>query len=148
MRVDEVMSGWVETCRADDPLDVPARIMRDQGCGCVVVVDDARHPVAVVTDRDICLCALMTFTSLPMLRVSQAMSRNLATCGPGASLAGAEGTMCRWHVRRLPVVDSAGKLVGLLSLDDIAWAVARNRKLSASIELEGLPTETGMRSSP
>jgi CBS domain-containing protein len=120
MRVDEAMTRPVETCKADDPLDLPARLMRDRACGCVVVVDAMRKPLAVVTDRDICMCALRTMSSLQMLRVSQAMSSQLVTCRLAASLAEAEGLMRRWRVRRLPVVDESGVLSGILSLDDIA----------------------------
>lgn len=129
MKIDELMTTRVETCKTTDALDVPARQMRDQGCGCVVVVDDARKPVAVVTDRDICMCALRTMSAPHRLRVAQAMSPWLATCRSGIELAEAERIMRSWHVRRLPVVDGSGVLVGILSLDDLAWAAARSHGL-------------------
>jgi len=140
MRVSDVMTGQVETCRAEDPLDVPARIMRDQGCGCIVVVDDLERAVALVTDRDICIRALATMGSLHVSTVADAMSPHLFTCSPDDTVAAAEGLMRKWHVRRLPVVDERGRPVGLLSLDDLAWAATRTSDL---FDRRVTPSEVG-----
>lgn len=129
MRVRDVMTKPVNTCKAADPLDAPARIMRDQGCGCVVVVDEQGRAVSMVTDRDIFLCALETMRSLHLSKVSEAMSPSVATCRPDDTVAAAEAIMGSRHVRRVPVVDEQGKPVGLLSLDDLAWAAARTHGL-------------------
>jgi CBS domain-containing protein len=131
MKVKELMTQPVRTCRATDGLDAAARTMKDRSCGCVVVVDERERPVAIVTDRDICLCALRTLRPLQLLRVSDAMTSPLRTSRPEDKISDAEAAMGRWHVRRLPVVDAAGRLVGILALDDIAREAARDRSLFA-----------------
>lgn len=120
MRVQQLMSRAVWVCRPADGLDVPARMMRDHDCGCVVVVDEEEKPVAMVTDRDVCLCAVRTLRPLQMLQVSDAMSTGVHVCRAEDSVAEAEATMSLRRVRRLPVVARTGRLVGILSLDDIA----------------------------
>jgi CBS domain-containing protein len=129
MRVQQLMTRAVWTCSPADSLDKAARRMRDHGCGCVVVVDEKDRVCAVVTDRDICLCALRTLRPLQMLRVSDAMSSEIFTCGPEASVAEAEELMAQRRVRRLPVVDARGALVGVVSLDDMAREAGRVKDL-------------------
>ena len=126
MKVQQLMTRATWTCRPADGLDAAARIMRDQSCGSVVVVDEQGKPVAMLTDRDVCLCALRTLRPLQLLRVSDAMSRRLHACGPEDPVADAEATMALRQVRRLPVVDPHGVLIGVLSLDDIARVALRD----------------------
>jgi CBS domain-containing protein len=120
VRVQQLMTRAVWTCRPSAGLDTAVRIMKDYGCGSVVVVDEHGRPVAMVTDRDACLCALETGRALTQVQVSDAMSREIHTCRPEDLVAGAEAVMVRRQVRRLPVVDARGCLVGIVSLDDIA----------------------------
>jgi len=131
MRVQQLMTRAVWTCTPSDALDSAARIMRDHGCGCVVVVDDQDRVRAVVTDRDICLCALRTLRPLQMLKISDAMSSEIFTCRPEDSVAQAEDLMAQRRIRRLPVVDRRGCLVGIVSLDDMAREAARDKDLIA-----------------
>lgn len=99
--------------------------MRDRDCGSIVVVDEHRRPIAVLTDRDICLAALRTGRPLAAIDVQSAMSKRLFTCRIGDTIEQAEQTMSLHQVRRLPVVDARGQLVGLLALDDIAREACR-----------------------
>lgn len=129
MKVERLMTRSVGTCSPTEGLDRAAQTMRSQDCGCVVVTDAASHPTAVVTDRDICLCALRTLRPLQMLHVADAMTSGVITCRPDDTVTRAEAVMGKHHVRRLPVVDADGKLVGILSIDDIAREAARERDL-------------------
>lgn len=129
MRIQQLMIRVVWVCRPSDGLDVPARMMKDHGCSCVIVVDEDDRPVAVLTDRDVCLCAVRTMRPLQMIKVSDAMSSHLYACRPEDPVADAEATMALRLVRRLPVVDRTGRLVGIVSLDDIARGAARDLNL-------------------
>jgi CBS domain-containing protein len=104
--------------------------MWDYDCGCIPVCAGAGvgQPIGVVTDRDICMCALFQGKPLRELRVSDAMAKQLLTCRPEDSLEKAEKAMQAAHIRRLPVVDDEGGLVGMLSLADLARAAARDRR--------------------
>lgn len=125
MDVSKVMQRNVATVATSDRLEAAAELLRDRDCGCVVVVDERWHPVAVLTDRDICLAALRTGEPIAGIGVAAVMSSRLFTCRAGDSIEAAERSMSLHQVRRLPVVDDRGKLVGLLALDDIAREACR-----------------------
>jgi CBS domain-containing protein len=131
MKVAQLMTHPVQTCRAWESLDVAARLMRDHACGCVVVLDGMEHAIAVITDRDVCLCALRTLRPLDAVRVADAMSKAIHVCRLQDDVKRAEFELAAFQVRRLPVVDEEGFVVGLLSLDDLAREASRERDLFA-----------------
>jgi CBS domain-containing protein len=123
--VGSIMSSVVYTCRAGDPLSVPAQVMWDHDCGCVPVVDVDNRVVGMITDRDICMAAYTQGKALSELRVENVCSTKLQTCPADALLTDALRTMARAQVRRLAVTDSEGHLVGILALSDLirhAWS--------------------------
>jgi CBS domain-containing protein len=126
MKIQQLMTRVVWTSRPMDSLDRAARIMMDHDCGSIVVVDDEGLPIAMLTDRDVCMAALKTRRSLDALKVADAMSTRLYACRAEDPVSSAQTTMALRLVRRLPVVDRRGHLVGLLSLDDIAREAARD----------------------
>jgi CBS domain-containing protein len=128
----ELMQRSVAAVKPDDSLEHAARMLRDRACGCVVVVDRDRHPVGVVTDRDICLAALRSGEPLDSIPTSAAMSATVWSCRMHDEVEAAERTMARHRVRRLPVVDSDSKLVGILSLDDLALEACREENWTES----------------
>jgi CBS domain-containing protein len=82
----------------------------------------------MITDRDIVMCALFQAKTLRDLRVSDAtMAQEARTCTPGDFLADAENIMREGKIRRLPVVDDEGRLLGIISLADLAQEAARER---------------------
>jgi CBS domain-containing protein len=99
------------------------RIMWESDCGCVPVVECDGTVVGMITDRDICMAAYTQGRRLTHMTVEGAASKNLVTIGKDESLRRAEELMRDAQVRRLLVVDSAGRLVGLLSLADLARRV-------------------------
>jgi CBS domain-containing protein len=123
MLAHDIMTTDVKTCRPGDSLQVAARLMWEGDCGCVPVVDDEQHVVGVITDRDICMAAFTQGVPLSESRVDSAMAKEVSCIHPDDSPALAETTMQRLQVRRLPVVDRAGVLVGILSLADLAYAM-------------------------
>jgi CBS domain-containing protein len=104
-----------------------AQIMWEADCGCVPVVDDDGKPIAVVTDRDLCMAAYTRGQSLSSMSVSTAASRRLISVRQDAEIATAEHLMREYRVRRLPVVSSDGRLVGILSVNDLARRVQDGR---------------------
>lgn len=128
MRVEELMNKDVRACTPDDSVNEAARIMWEADCGFVPVVDPGtRAVVGVITDRDACMAAYTRGRPLAELRVRDAMSTHVRSCAPGDSLGAAESAMRAAHVRRLPVVDAAGQLQGVLSLADLARGYGRLR---------------------
>jgi len=120
MRVEELMTKDVMTCREHDSLATAARIMWECDCGIVPVVDGEGHLVGTITDRDVCMAAFTQGRTLDQIPVSTASSKIVYSVKPDDSLGAAEALMRDGSVRRLPVVDGEGRVRGLLSLADLA----------------------------
>jgi CBS domain-containing protein len=120
MKVRRLMTSNVYTCSPDDTLTDAARIMWDKDCGCLPVVDADRRVLAMITDRDICMAAYTQGVPLHALHVSSAMSKGLITCTPDKSHAYLERLLRDKQLRRVPVVDAEGRLVGIITLGDLA----------------------------
>lgn len=118
--VRDVMSAAVRTCRADDTLAVAARIMWEQDCGFVPVTDGVGRLVGVVTDRDACMASYTQGKSLLAIPVSAAMASRVVTLHPDDEPARAHELLRTHHLRRLPVVDADQRVVGVVSLKDLA----------------------------
>jgi CBS domain-containing protein len=124
MNVDQIMTRNVKVCHPQDLLNEAARIMWEQPCGAVPVVDEQSRPIGFLTDRDICMAAYTQGKPLDALRVETAMARNVVSCKAEDDLRSAAKQMRDHRIRRLPVIDRDGTLVGLLSLDDLACETA------------------------
>jgi CBS-domain-containing membrane protein len=135
MKVRDLMITDVKSCAPSSSLDAAAQIMWDNDCGCLPVVDGDSRVIAMITDRDICMAAYTQGVALRDSRIASAMSRRVFKCRPENELAAAENTMRLAQVRRLPVVDAQGKLVGIISLNDIAREADREREFRAMREV-------------
>ena len=120
MRVMELMTKKPATCKTSDSLSAAAKLMWDGDCGAIPVVDDGGSVKGMITDRDICMACFTRDRAPSHISVHEAMSHDLFSCLPESNLADAERIMRLNRVRRLPVVDRKGFLVGILSLADIA----------------------------
>ncbi len=119
-RVDAVMTRTVATVLATDSLAHAVKRMRRLSCGSCVVMDEGLRPIAVVTDRDICLHAEWTNRPLSDLAVQAAMSKRVFVCRASDTARAALEQMELHQVRRLPVVGDDGRLCGVVALDDLA----------------------------
>ena len=121
--------------------------MWEQDCGFVPVVDGANMLVGVVTDRDLCMASYMQGAPIASIPVVAVMVSEPVTCGPGATLKAAMGTLTEQQVHRLPVVDSKGALVGVLSMNDVMQvAQARLNVVTAASVLATMAAITKPRS--
>ncbi|MCL2723678.1 MAG: CBS domain-containing protein [Polyangiaceae bacterium] len=138
MKVEDVMTRTVKPCHPDESLARAAQLMWDNDCGCVPVVDDEKRVVGIVTDRDVCMAALLNGRPLHELLVAQAMAHKPVRVGPHDDLREAQQIMRHARVRRLPVVDVKGHLVGILSLHDLAMSAKKDRRLFAGSRMRDL----------
>lgn len=120
MKADDLMTRNVRTCSPTDSLEQAARTMWDSDVGCLVVTDEEQRPIGVITDRDITMAALMQGVPLRDARVASAMSKRVLTCTPSTTVSDLEALMRSAQIRRVPVVDSRGKVVGIVALGDLA----------------------------
>jgi CBS domain-containing protein len=105
-----------------------AKRMRMGHVGDVIVVEQqngSRVPIGILTDRDIVLSIVASDPDhLPFLTVDDAMSSDLFTVRDDADVSDALETMRQHGIRRLPVVNATGTLVGIVTSDDVLRFVA------------------------
>ena len=121
MRVSEIMTSAAVIDQSDDTLAEAAAKMWRQQTGSLLVMD-GEDLVGIITERDV-LKAVAQSVRPQDVRISEVMSKDLVTVGPGTSLREAAKIMADRWIRHLPVVDS-GKLVGVLSQRDLAGVLA------------------------
>jgi len=108
-------------------VDEAARLMREQHVGCLVVVEETlagRLTVGILTDRDIVIAVVARDLDPSVVTVGDVMSTDLATAREGDSVLGALAAMRHKGVRRLPVTDAKGGLIGLITIDDVLGVIA------------------------
>jgi len=115
----DVMQSPAVCCREHDSLNEAARLMWEHDVGALPVVNQAHEPVAMITDRDACMAAYTQGVALAHGAVASAMSKTLVICDVSAPVAEIRELMTKAQVRRVPVVDAAGTLVGVVGLSDI-----------------------------
>jgi CBS domain-containing protein len=123
MKVREVMTADVYTCRPDDSIVQIAELMRDEDIGAVPVVDDDRL-IGMVTDRDIVVRGLADSKDPVAATARSVMTSTLLYCFDDQSVEEALGNMGEQQVRRLPVVDRDKRLVGVVSIGDLCAAAS------------------------
>jgi len=129
MRVDDVMEREVLTCREDESLAEAARVTEVNPSRTAPVVDGLHRVVGIVTRGDICRAAA-TLSAPPVEQPASAvMTRGPRTIGPDRPLDMAHRAMQRHGIRQLPVVDPKGRLVGMLTLDDLGRAAESDMRL-------------------
>jgi CBS domain-containing protein len=117
-----VMSKNPVSCELDTPIREVARMMGEANCGQIPVVDAGMVPVGVITDRDIVLRALASRAAIEDCCARDVMSSPALTVSDHQGLPVAVALMESRQIRRVPVVNAAGALVGMVSVADIANA--------------------------
>lgn len=128
MIVRELMSQDVQCCHPADTLQQAAELMWNQDCGAIPVIDGEQRVIGMITDRDVCMHAMMSGRRLTECAVGDAISADVFACGPSDTVEAAQALMRRRQVRRLPVVDGDQHIVGILSLNDLALRVGRDSR--------------------
>jgi CBS domain-containing protein len=125
MQVKERMTPAAHCCRPDDRLTTAARLMWEHDCGCIPVVDERNVLVGMVTDRDACMAAYTRGLRLDEIPVHTVMAKRAFACKADDTIEAAEVLMRSHQIRRLPVVDSGNKVIGVLSSMDLVRIVAQ-----------------------
>jgi CBS domain-containing protein len=118
-RIRELMTESPRTVSSDATVVEAARVMRDDDVGLVPVVDGDRL-VGTVTDRDIAIRVVAEERDPSSTTVREVASTDLVTIDPEQELGEALRLMAQHQVRRLPVVEEDGRLVGIVAQADVA----------------------------
>lgn len=127
MGVGEICSRDVVFARRNESVAQAARLMREHHVGTVVVVDERngrRFPVGMLTDRDIAVGVVAVGADPAQSNVEGAMPAEVVCVRDTDGLGRAVALMRAQGVRRLPVIDASGALVGVLSADDVLEVLA------------------------
>ncbi|HVS11054.1 MAG TPA: CBS domain-containing protein [Planctomycetota bacterium] len=124
MTVGRICQREVDLAQATEPVRAAARRMESRNVGSLVVIDEAERPMGILTDRDLALRIVAGGLDADATVVVQVMTPQPRTVSEDTPIEDALGLMRSASVRRLPVVDRKGRLVGVLSLDDILSLLA------------------------
>lgn len=119
MSVSRIARTEVDVARPDETVSTAAQRMAARQVGTLVVVDEDRCPLGILTDRDVTVRVVGARRDPQDCRVREAMTADPRTVEETSTIEGALGVMRREGVRRLPVVDHAGRLAGIVTLDDV-----------------------------
>ena len=130
--IREVMTSNPCTIDADKPISYAAKMMRDEDVGLAPVVEGDRL-VGTLTDRDIAIRVVAEGHDPDSTKVKDVASNDVVTVDPQQSLDEALRVMAEHQVRRLPVVEEDGRVVGVVAQADVA-RLADDRKTGEVVE--------------
>ena len=136
MKAREIMTKNPSTVTPDTRLQEAARLMKSENVGLVPVVEgkDSGNLVGVVTDRDIAIRIVAEGRDPSNVSVRDVMSSNVRTCGENDSVDDVMEVMGSEQVRRVPIVDERGSLVGIVAQADIVREARNDRKAERTVE--------------
>jgi len=145
MKISEIMSKNPRSVSPDTPVSEAAQLMKEEDVGLVPVVERVGGAetrgrlVGVVTDRDIAIRAVAEGRAADA-HVSEIMSGGVKTCGPDDSVESAMELMGREQVRRLPIVDERGSLVGVVAQADLVRMAGKDKQAERVVEKISQPS--------
>lgn len=136
MKAQDIMSADPVCVTPQTSMEEAARLMKDHNVGVLPVVsrEGSRDLVGVITDRDITIRHVAEGHASPDCPVSEAMSENVKTCRADTAVEDVMSTMGREQVRRIPIVDERGSLVGMVSQADVVLEARSDKKAEEMVE--------------
>lgn len=120
MKVKECMCNDVCCIKPETKIQEVAKLMSENHIGCIPVCDNNNSVCGIVTDRDILLRCVACNKDTHETPVSDIMSTNVCTCKENDEMTNAQSKMGEHQIRRLPVCDDENRIVGILTLGDLA----------------------------
>jgi CBS domain-containing protein len=121
-KCQEIMTEQPVCCAPEDNVQRAAHLMKNQNVGALPVCDreGSNRLVGMLTDRDITLKVVAAGRDPARTQIGEVMSQEIFSCAPGDDIENAIMIMERQQVRRVPVVDQDGRIVGIIAQADIA----------------------------
>jgi CBS domain-containing protein len=135
-KCSDVMTTNPVYCLPGDPVTRVAQLMKSTDIGSVPIVDDeqSKRLVGIVTDRDLAVKMVAEGRDARTSRADEVMSRGVVTCRAEDDLEKALDAMSGNQLRRLPVVDDNGRIVGIIAQADVATRVNRSEATAAMVK--------------
>jgi CBS domain-containing protein len=119
-----------------DTVTKVAQMMKKEDIGPVPIVDneESKTPIGIVTDRDLALKVVGEGRDPNTTRVEEVMTRKLITCRADDNVENAMKAMAQYQLRRIPVVDNDGRLIGIIAQADVATRVDQPKKTAEVVK--------------
>jgi CBS domain-containing protein len=136
MKANQIMTSQPVCVTPDTPIQEAARLMKDQNVGMLPVVQNegSKQLIGVITDRDITIRHVAEGHTSADCPVSEAMTDNVTTATPESDVGEVMAIMGREQVRRIPIVDERGELVGVVAQADVVLHARDDKKAEQTIE--------------
>ena len=133
MKVKDVMKTDVGFCSTEDNLMKAAEVMRARDCGIVPIVDENKKVVGMLTDRDLCLVVVARNRKASDVKTGELLDGKIIVCAAEDKLEDVLRKMRKYQIKRLAVAGRDGRLVGILSVNDILLAVRKDKDLKKKV---------------
>lgn len=120
MKVKDCMCNSVYCVTPNTNIQEVAKIMSENHIGCVPICNDDNYVSGIITDRDILLRCIACNKDTNQTKASDIMTTNVCTCMEEDDIKNAQTKMEQNQIRRLPVCDNKNKVIGILTLGDLA----------------------------
>lgn len=120
LRAGDVMTDDVQAVRSIDPVERAARLMRRSDCGALPVTGDSGRLLGIITDRDIVVRLVARGVDARYALVRDCMTDEAVACHAEEPIERCLRQLARNQIRRLPIVDDDGRLIGIVSQGDLA----------------------------
>ena len=134
MTCSDVMTKNPKTCAPTDFVQQAAQLMKTEDVGPIPIVGDNGKLEGIITDRDIVLKVVAEGRDPKTTKLADVMSTDLITCISDGDIEETLDLMEDNQVRRIPVVDASGRLVGIISQADIATRLDDSEKTAELVE--------------
>ena len=119
MKVKEAMNKNVKTVRPDSTVKDATKSMVDNGVGSLIVLSGAGMVTGIITERDVLTDIVIKGMDSAKVKVEDVMTKKLVTVSPESSLEDAADLMTKHKIKKLPVVDQNGSLIGIITATDL-----------------------------
>ena len=135
-KCNEVMTKNPVCCLPDDSAEKAAELMKSGNIGSIPVIENAQTQklVGIVTDRDLALKIVSEGRDAKSTKVEAVMTRKVVTCLADDDVQTALDAMAEHQLRRIPVVDNANKVVGIIAQADVATRVDQPEKTAEMVK--------------
>ncbi len=132
----EVMTREIVCCLPEDSVEHAAMLMKAEDVGPIPVVDSqaGRKLIGIVTDRDLVMKVIAEGFDPKITRVGDVMTVDPVTCHEDDNIDDAVDLMSEHQVRRIPVIDDDGRIVGIIAQADVATRVSKSKKTGDVVE--------------
>jgi CBS domain-containing protein len=132
----EVMTKDPTCCLPSDTVNKAAQVMKDENVGPVPVIEsvETKKLIGIVTDRDLALKVVAEGRDPRSTVVGDVMTRQLVTCRADDDLQKALDAMAEHQIRRIPIVNGGGRIVGIIAQADVATRVEEREKTAEVVK--------------